>query len=74
MSKSFAIMAEYETPPKSWTRQRKCTLLIAKSGMCTLRFQSTVWMMLEADNAKVGYFTFFGGLIGFTTGMTMQYL
>ena len=45
MSKSFAIMAEYETPAEIMDAAKKCTLLVTKSGMCTLHFQSTVWMM-----------------------------
>ena len=59
MSK-FAIMAEYETPAEIMARQKKCML---DTKVDAFAFSNS-WdgRCHGLDNAKVGYFTFFGGL------------
>ena len=74
MSKSFAIMAEYETAAEIMDAAKK--VHAAGYEKWDVHSPFPIHGMDDAmglDNAKVGYFTFFGGLIGFTTGMTMQY-
>ena len=74
MSKSFAIMAEYETPAEIMDAAKK--VHAAGYEKWDVHSPFPIHGMDDAmglDNAKVGYFTVYGGLIGFTTGMTMQY-
>ena len=73
MSK-FAIMAEYETPAEIMAAAKK----VHAAGYQKWYVHSPFPIhgmddVMGWDNAKVGYFTFFGGLTGFTIGMTMQW-
>ena len=74
MSQPHAILAEYDTPADIMAAAKK----VHGAGFTKWDVHSPfpVHGMDEAmglGNAKVGWFTFFGGLIGFTTGMTMIY-
>ena len=74
MSKSFAIMAEYETPAEIMDAAKK--VHAAGYQKWDVHSPFPIHGMDDAmglDNAKVGWFTFFGGLTGFTLGMTMIY-
>lgn len=72
MSKSFAIMAEYETPAEIMDAAKK--VHAAGYQKWDVHSPFPIHGMDDAmglDNAKVGWFTFFGGLTGFTLGNTM---
>ncbi len=72
MSQPHAILAEYATPGAAM----KAAVKVREAGYenWDVHTPFPVHGMDEAmglDNAKVGWFTFFGGLTGFTLGMTM---
>ena len=74
MGKSYAIMAEYETPAEIMDAAKK--VHAAGYQKWDVHSPFPIHGMDDAmglDNAKVGWFTFFGGLTGFTLGMTMIY-
>jgi anaerobic selenocysteine-containing dehydrogenase len=72
MSQPHAILAEYDTPADIMAAAEK----VREAGYSKWDVHTPfpVHGMDDAmglDNAQVGWFTFFGGLIGFTTGMLM---
>ena len=74
MSQSHAILAEYDTPADIMAAAE--TVREAGYENWDVHTPFAVHGMDEAmglGNAQVGWFTFFGGLIGFTTGMLMIY-
>ena len=74
MSKPYAIMAEYETPAEIMAAAKK--VLAEGYQKWDVHSPFPIHGMDDAmglDNAKVGWFTFVGGLTGLTLGMVMIY-
>jgi hypothetical protein len=63
--------AEFETPPRSCTRPKKCATRLPPWDVFTPFPIHGMDRAMGIKNSKVGWFSFIGGCTGYTTGMLM---